>query len=366
MNNFIYQNGGSANNRQTTATANSVSEHNHGADQISPACECSVCSIKIMPLLLSSSASLFTAHEHPKLKVPVCGLCSQRALGVEMAILAKDKLISTAASTDDSQDCRGDGQSDEEDGACSWCCRPETDDAVFLLCDGCPRMFCRECCEKAYGCNGELSAISMVDKLCSSDVEWRCFCCQNPPTMVIDQLRESLIEIQRKEDLTEEETAVILVEKLTNIEDEKVEATNALDQAQIDVERVNIRQELVNDKKISPDDIDSAIEEEIELYVQSWSDHFDRLDSDIPLIQEALNGVGVSSKRFYEERDKHIPPSKDHAEKQEKARKAAEEELNRRGPSERFGKLYLLAHLTLSFSASCYFKKFQISEFFYY
>jgi hypothetical protein len=112
---------------------------------------CWKCSAKFK--LAEDEFCLYAMHMHPLLKVPICSVCVEEVLAVEL------------------QSSHGNW--------CSGCGRHEDDVEMLLLCDDCPRAFCDTCTALAHG--GGQQGQEAVNCLAeSSHDSWSCPHCQPP------------------------------------------------------------------------------------------------------------------------------------------------------------------------------------------
>ena len=301
-------------------------------------CECSICNVQLTSLL--STSVLFTVHEHSYISIPACGRCSERALEVEKSMIMRA----------DEQEFN-EGENENETNYCSLCARDDEEVEEFFLCDNCPRSICRECMVLVYtrssGDSEIEAAEQVISELSHSNCDWYCFRCisdvggASEPSKV-HEWRSSLKRIMNYHPLAlneiedEEYEVNILIEKLTMLEDAKVEASQSLEDKDIEMKRVSILNELQGNCEVQSN-IEAAVEEELLIYITQWKNHFECIEVDIPLIQEHLEKNGISIENFYAERNKARPQflSKDEVKEEDTARKSAEEALNKLSMGER-------------------------------
>ena len=312
------------------------SDHEESKDENYACCQCSVCKVSLTSSL--SASTLFTAHAHPYLSVPACGRCSERALEAEKIVLQG-----------------GDHSSNKdnvtENSICSLCARDDEEVEEFFLCDNCPRSVCRECVVTLYSNGSEATDLeaseSLVSDLAVSDSDWHCFRCEieegeNAEPFTLSQWRlslENVMNASRQNEIDDDENeAKIFIEKLTMLEDAKIEAAHFLEDKQIENQKTFITQEIQDNSEIGSS-IENSVEQEISLYVKQWEEHFERIEADIPLIQELLEENGVPVESFYAERSKNLSQNVSVEEeiKDQIARKYADDALNRVPTIERQG-----------------------------
>lgn len=254
---------------------------------------------------------LYTTHEHPLLGIMVCSVCEERTEAVESDVIDIELDKNANANAD----------ATTEMNACSWCGLADYDDELgeyendggipssdLLCCDKCPRNFCVRCVILSLG--GDKSAWEAVREIVKSDEEWSC--CKCHPTSYLEKLKGAYNKISssscsspspsdaNNNSAGEEENdssspsnstkddAYIqkLIDELDYAEYGLEEATKKLDYAQLDKESDNIGSILIG--QVHTEDLEEAIERELDVYKRKWQAQFDRVSDTIARLQDEL------------------------------------------------------------------------------
>ena len=215
---------------------------------------CWKCSVKFK--LAKDEFCLYALHTHPLLKVPICSVCADEVLAVEIQSLEGDW--------------------------CSGCGRHEDDVEMLLLCDDCPRAFCDLCTALAHG--GGEQGQKEVDRLAESDDSWSCLYCRPPFSL---QILQSHTERLGLEEETRQRTVDDIMLELDKVELERLECEKMALPKVLDQQRDEFRNELR--KTISsPDDMEEAVEMEMQAWQEMWFKHDQRLADLAASLQDEL------------------------------------------------------------------------------
>lgn len=215
---------------------------------------CWKCSAKFK--LAKDEFCLYALHTHPLLKVPICSVCADEVLAVEI-------------------------QSSQEDW-CSGCGRHEDDVEMLLLCDDCPRAFCDTCTALAHG--GGEQGQKEVDRLAESDDNWFCPYCRPPSPL---QTLQAHTERIGSEEETRQRTVDDIMLELDKVELERLECEKMALPKVMDQQRDEYRNELR--KTISsPDELEEAVEMEMQAWQEMWLKHDQRLADLAASLQDEL------------------------------------------------------------------------------
>jgi len=247
----------------------------------------------------------FCVYPHPLLYVTTCSPCADRAYAIE----------------DDLEDIV------DDDIFCSWCAgdaEVENDrDSDLLLCDSCPRAFCKRCTALAHG--GGDGGLKMVQKLESDSGPWSCLHCEPPYALRCMQefLRDNISEetvskegsipelVTGSKSVSNEkfDTVEELIRDLTNAEDKLDEAEQMLEDESIERQKSEIRKEVMEHLSKAYQHIDESavlgdqiVEDDLATFVRQWKDHHARCADIIGTTQDLLEDKGVNLSKFYEER----------------------------------------------------------------
>ena len=286
-----------------------------------------------------NSVFFYTIHEHPLLNFIVCSVCADNVESVE-----KDALDIELC------DEKIDANSPDENNisACSWCGLDEDDledpdppladggsNALFL-CDKCPRAFCTRCVVLSHG--GGSSALRLARAAAQSeDEEWSCCNCE--PTDFLTQLQESCKQIiattpnsdEESENDSEDACISKLIDELHVAEDGLEEAQQNLEDVSMDRQREKIEAELIEKPDIGLDELEEAVEEELEGYRKKWDDHHNRCSDTITYLQEELESKNVDLSAFYfiREKEKGSDPNSNDTESHPEWKAAADAALDK-------------------------------------
>lgn len=225
--------------------------------------QCWKCSAQ---LSLPQEFCLYAMHTHPLLKVPICCVCADQVLAVEQ------QLVTTA--------------NKEEATECSGCGRDQDDVEALLLCDECPRGFCDTCVACAHG--GGTEGRNAATLLQESDAKWSCPCCQPPTPLQTLQAHMERVAVSKEQQDTKPRTTEDIALELYKVELERKECEQVQSPQVVEQKRAEFRAELLQSMASCPmEDIDEAVEQDLEEWKQMWADHDVRLlDRAAPLQEE--------------------------------------------------------------------------------
>ena len=214
--------------------------------------QCWKCSVKLQ---LPDQFCLYAMHLHPLLKIPICCVCADQVLAVE-----------------------------EDEKQCSGCARDEDEVETMFLCDSCPKAFCETCVACANG--GGEEGMTQVDLLCKSDDQWSCPCCKPPaPLHTLQAHTERIGEEQESRERTFDD----IMSELDRVELERTECEKTEQPDVLDRKRAEFRAELLKTMSSCPvEEIDEAVEEEVEEWKQMWAKHDARLADRVLSLQEEI------------------------------------------------------------------------------
>jgi hypothetical protein len=231
---------------------------------------CWKCHVTLRMPNSSERSCWYAMHVHPILQVPVCSVCSEE--------IALHQCEDTNA---DDELCHGCAEDAEEGGT-----------NVLLLCDGCPRQFCRICIAQAYG--GGREGLRRVQQLVEDDSSWFCPVCMPQPGL--KKLQQDLEEdggvatsMQLSQDSTNSNdnsrsTRLRSVEEilleLDWAETEMRKSQDLFDERAIAANRKEIVDELRKEHpKLSPDELESRVEDELNMLDDQHLKHCARVST---------------------------------------------------------------------------------------
>jgi hypothetical protein len=232
--------------------------------------------------------------------LPCCSSCVNDLVAVEhdvQSILRKRKKKNKLRNNDgsDEEEEEEDSHEDEMD-TCSGCAGRALDendeDYDLLLCDSCPRVFCKRCVAIA-------STWSTAEDLVQSDDPWKCIYCEPTTELVRMQLpipRPNLEtdchtdEQYLSRDVREKETERLLNDLLA-LENKYEEAALMLEETSIENQRNLILQEMKDssDGTTSMEKIEENAEAELASWIDVWKTHHTRLAENIGILHDILS-----------------------------------------------------------------------------
>jgi len=335
-------------------------DHNDTSENIQPSdCE-------VLPI----DGNAFCIHPHPLLHVTTCSPCTDRAYAVEDDLNQPAPQIITREATLDTdevtKDDEGDANDNEMDSYCSWCVGrsivERDDETDLLLCDTCPRAFCKRCTALAHG--GGVDGGKIVEGLLSDDGMWSCIFCEAPHALKCMQefLHDCMISEERSSGITSSKTEVGKSKKLdasssfnidSTLEEDDDEVTelikelNAAEDAVSEAEQMLEEKSILRKKKeihkeiklqtsekqahLSADAVNELVETELATWIEQWKDHHTRNTDIIGTSQDLLDDKGIDPRAYYEGRDRLCQQSEDPSDESDPVwKKYADAELDKR------------------------------------
>ena len=244
---------------------------------------------------------LYAMHTHPLLQIPICCVCADDVLAVE---------LETAPSNTNVTHCHG-------------CGREQDEVETLFLCDDCPRAFCEVCVACAHGGGDE--GRNCVKVLAASDDQWLCPCCAPPEPL--QSLQAHTKRIGEEEESKPRTMDDILLE-LDKVELERKECETKSLPHVIEQQRAEFRAELL--QTVPAESVEEAVEEEMQEWMQMWADHDARLADRVLALQEEIELKGENLAGCYAAIQGETVVDKDEPE----WKKAADAEVQRRRDAE--------------------------------
>ena len=237
--------------------------------------------------------------------LPCCSSCVNELVAVEHDVQSilrkrkkKNKLRNNNGSDDDDEE-----EEDSDDASftyemdtCSGCAGRALDendeDYDLLLCDSCPRTFCKRCIAIS-------STWSIAEDLVQSDDPWKCIYCEPTTELVRMQLPIPKPHLETDchtdeqylgRDVQEKETETLLNDLLA-LENKYEEAEFMLEETSIENQRNLILQEMKDssDGTTSMEKIEENAEAELASWIDVWKTHHTRLAENIGILHDILS-----------------------------------------------------------------------------
>ena len=199
------------------------------------------------------------------------------------------------------------GSTETNVDACCWCTGSFEDENVdydqLLLCDKCPRSFCKRCVALAHDIGED--GWKIANDLCSDESEWSCLACK--PPKALKNMQEFLSRQQIRNDITKtiannNDAESSFAPSNENLVTELILAEQMKDEAEEYLEEENmnevyesilceLREHNKSDNLLPPSDIGTLRDfahEEIGLLEEMWRDHLSRSIDAISNIQDSL------------------------------------------------------------------------------
>ena len=219
---------------------------------------------------------------------------------VQLVLLKKRKsngIIETRMDEESDDDI----SSTHEMDICSGCASLSSDgnDGLLLLCDSCPRAFCKRCVASVHS-GDRASAWSAVEALAQSDDTWKCIYCKPTKELVRMQLSIKQPDLDSDSDTDDDEDDNIvrceketsrLLNELMTLENSYEEAARMLEESCIQDHRNEILKEMKesSDGHISQEELIENVELELSTWIEQWQDHHTRLAESIGIVQDLLS-----------------------------------------------------------------------------